>query len=488
MRVGALLAFALLASGALLLGGCVLDEVGLDGKACPCIQGFVCDTAQNLCVPEGQEVDAGLPDTGVVPDAGEEDAGAITCSTDRDCGDPPNRVCSEGVCIRGCHTTGGAACLGSRSCDDTTGHCLVSGACEAQSDCDPPISVCVAGACEPGCSVSTHPCRMDRTCAFETGLCEASPACSADTDCPFGYWCDGRSCRQRCDSPGAPVCRGNSTCDTATGRCTNGLDIGEACTSDAQCASGECLGLVVGGQNLRICSRTCGASAECPLGSGCFPVSDGGQCLPGSVFQSMPELSSRSGESCPGADNDCQSQICINNQCVESCGRDRDCSSLTGACKPSIEGSLANRRWFARCQAPLPGFEDWATCSTNLDCASGLCDPVEGRCTHFCCSEADCGPDKSCVAIQANASVIRVCRDRRSSGGRVLGGPCALDTDCESDLCSPIDPANPNGGKICSTYCCNNADCDVMPASTRRQCVTQEGPIANSVTGRCIGQ
>lgn len=51
----------------LMLVGCVLDEVPLEGRMCPCVGGFVCDEATNLCVRD--QVDAGSPDVGDASDA-----------------------------------------------------------------------------------------------------------------------------------------------------------------------------------------------------------------------------------------------------------------------------------------------------------------------------------------------------------------------------------------------------------------------------------
>lgn len=49
-----------------LAGGCVVDDLVLAGKACPCVGGFVCDTPTNTCVAES--------DAAIMADAGEPDA------------------------------------------------------------------------------------------------------------------------------------------------------------------------------------------------------------------------------------------------------------------------------------------------------------------------------------------------------------------------------------------------------------------------------
>lgn len=460
---------------------CVLDELELAERPCPCIQGYVCDPARNVCIVPPARPDAAVPDT-AVPDASEP----IPCTVDRDCGDPPNRVCVDEVCVPGCMAEGAAACVAPAACDPASGHCLVEGACQTPNDCAPPVSVCIAGRCEPGCGVAAAPCRLDRVCDASTGVCRSSPPCDTDAACPLGYWCDGKSCRQRCDQPGAPACRGDGVCSDDTGRCEGAFDIGSFCTADRGCASGDCLGLVVGGLTQRVCSRTCAASAECPLGTTCIPVSDAGQCVPSDVFSTDPPLSDRSGASCDPQANTCQSLLCEGSTCVERCFRDRACAALTGACV-AVPQDLGpgNRVYIPRCIEPFVGSQAGETCSSNLDCAHGLCDPDTGTCARLCCAESDCGQGESCVPTSFDQSVLRVCKPRSFSGGRALGAPCETDADCESEVCSPTDPGNPNGAKVCSTYCCNDADCDPMPTGSRR-CVTLPGPIDGSVTGRCV--
>lgn len=49
---------------ALLVAGCILEDVPLEGRMCPCVGGFVCDEATNICVREQATGDAGVPDGG----------------------------------------------------------------------------------------------------------------------------------------------------------------------------------------------------------------------------------------------------------------------------------------------------------------------------------------------------------------------------------------------------------------------------------------
>jgi len=43
----------------LLLGSCSVDEIDLDGKACPCATGYRCDEARQICVHDGADASVG---------------------------------------------------------------------------------------------------------------------------------------------------------------------------------------------------------------------------------------------------------------------------------------------------------------------------------------------------------------------------------------------------------------------------------------------
>jgi len=44
----------------LLVSACTVPEVDLDGRPCPCVDGYVCDDATNTCVADGEPGDAGV--------------------------------------------------------------------------------------------------------------------------------------------------------------------------------------------------------------------------------------------------------------------------------------------------------------------------------------------------------------------------------------------------------------------------------------------
>ena len=65
--------------GALGIAACAPGELDLEGKACPCIDGWVCDAVTETCVREstrvdaGDRIDAGGPRDGGAPDGGDVD-------------------------------------------------------------------------------------------------------------------------------------------------------------------------------------------------------------------------------------------------------------------------------------------------------------------------------------------------------------------------------------------------------------------------------
>jgi len=65
---------------------CVLSDVSLDGRRCPCAEGWRCDEARDVCVPgSAAPVDAGADaagDAGSSPDAGDGRDGATTMDAD----------------------------------------------------------------------------------------------------------------------------------------------------------------------------------------------------------------------------------------------------------------------------------------------------------------------------------------------------------------------------------------------------------------------
>jgi hypothetical protein len=113
---------------AALLAGCVIDDVNLEGKACPCASGWVCDSIRNVCVRSLLDIDAN-PGDGPLPD--------LPCSNGIKDGDETDVDCG-GACLA-CPS---AACAADADC--VTGACkLPAGVCVLASG--PPNWLAVAG-------------------------------------------------------------------------------------------------------------------------------------------------------------------------------------------------------------------------------------------------------------------------------------------------------------------------------------------------------
>lgn len=520
---GGLIASILGLVSAWLLPGCVLERVSLEGRPCPCVEGFVCDELRNVCVRTLTESDAGvnvqdaqvsrqdasLPDTGrfeardaeprdamfqdaapldaetpqdaaldggIDEDAG--DAGPLLCTTDRHC--PSGMVCEGGQCENACFTD---SCLGNLMCDSRTGHCFNPGAnCQDSADCGsgPPVGRCIGGSCQYGCGVdSVAGCVEDRVCGSE-GFCEVAPTCNATPDCGRpDFVCSAGACVRRCDAPGAYPCHGNSTCQASTGLCS-GNELGANCIADANCASGVCLD--VGGSTF--CSRTCGATADCPLGMSCRRVGGARRCIREAAFNPPPDFDVPSGQVCMNPGNACQSSVCnAANQCVERCSQDAHCLAYDTRCVMVVIAGAGPTDYLQEC-APKAGLPDGMTCTDNDNdqCESGICYRYANECAGACCSDLDCGAGEACVLYDVdqdrNESIL-VCRAK--GGARTYGQGCTIDSQCEG-VCGPRDPNNLAGALSCTTHCCTDQDCAVYPGGGR--CATV--PSAAGQRNLCV--
>lgn len=182
----------------------------------------------------------------------------------------------------------GSPCTSSTQCGSSTGVCVApsllpsgytawaDGYCS--QDCSTARPDCPAGsscmdlggtfACLKECRVGTGDCRPGYTCVLPStgppGVCV--PSCHGDVDCNAGATV-GAVCR---------VCDG--TClslNSPTGQ------IGDLCSSAAQCGAGQVCALFAGSAQ-GICSQPCAfACSACPGGSTCHPVGENGEpyCL-----------------------------------------------------------------------------------------------------------------------------------------------------------------------------------------------------------------
>lgn len=449
----------------------------------------------NLCVP-GCAAPNGLTCTGgQVCNAanGHCEDPTPQCAGDQECG-APAQICENSTCVAGC-SANPALCTMGQVCNTNTGRCVTTPtSCATDPECGPPALVCESTQCVPGCaSAGGVQCSgATSMCNPSTGRCEAPPGpapCTLDADCGVATEiCVNQLCATRCDAAGG-ACPGSDVCNATSGRCLPGaLVMGADCTLDAQCSTGLCLGLTIGTTTYDRCSEPCAASSNCPLDFACTLVSGMGFCLGETLFGPPPAtFDTPSGGACSTTTNTCQSGWCNTgtNQCIETCSRTGDCASYGNVCW-AYEQTGTTTTWDNICYDPGTGAAVGAACTTNDDCRSGICNRYRSTCATQCCGEADCGAGESCSTYDMDATTPqKICVPRSATAGTGgYGAPCTVATDCESETCVPVDPTLMNSPMVCSTVCCRDQDCSVLPQGGT--CVPFGGPITGTLIGACV--
>lgn len=95
-----------------LLCACTVSELDLEGRTCPCVAGWTCDEAREICV---RDVDAGAVDAGAI-DAGAVDAGAVDAGA-VDAGAVDAGAVDAGAADGGAVDAGSDPCGGALFCD-----------------------------------------------------------------------------------------------------------------------------------------------------------------------------------------------------------------------------------------------------------------------------------------------------------------------------------------------------------------------------------
>lgn len=435
-------------------------------------------------------------DAVAAPDALPGDAGG--CTQDNQCGTPPADICDNGRCARGCGVAGGITCGGGNVCDTTTGHCVpVVTTCSADSQCmpAPPARVCESSQCVPGCGQAGGLVCSGSTpqCNTTTGRCEAIPPCTLDSQCMSAdQICLNGTCTLRCDRAGAASCGANNVCNTTTGRCIPGnLALGADCTLDAQCQSLLCLGVTIGGMNREICSQPCGASSHCPLDFNCLYLSGMNFCLGEALFNPPATFNVAAPGACMTGNIQCQSGWCNTqlNQCIETCSREQDCAAFGGSCFTYTQAGTTGNSYDHLClqQAGSPVGN---ACTTNANCASGVCSRYTNTCAAHCCSDADCPTAQSCGLYDldvATGEIVKICGPRTpGAGNQPLGATCTDANQCESEICVTRSLSDPMGPSQCSTFCCRHSDCSAFPNG---RCEVFGGPTVgpvSTIVGACV--
>jgi hypothetical protein len=247
--------------------------------------------------------DAGMdiapePDTSDDATREDEDAAAVGCSDDEECGG--GTICEGAECIEGCRTN--------EDCADPerTQVCHENRCVGCRDDLDCSLEfVCESDLCVEGCR-GDDGCRDGRICG-EGDACE--DGCREDVDCGEGLICTNSQCLEGCrDDAHCPL---GSVCDND--QCVTG------CTSDERCDRGT---ICEGGT----CNDGCRNNDGCDRGTICRELVCVGGCA---------------------VDDDCApDEICTGEACIirgvgcrtdEDCRDSDECDQDIQRCEPSDE-------------------------------------------------------------------------------------------------------------------------------------------------------
>lgn len=339
-------------------------------------------------------------------------------------------------------------------CDpvDTDG----DGVSECGGDCAPDDGTRYPGAIElcdgidNDCDIFTREnCTIGEQCNFDLDgdpqddpdVCVAESFCAAQLD-ESGNNTNVWACTGFCNSsetgPAGELCGASQTCTYELLRSANlsfcasraatlgTLQGGVACSSDAQCRSGNC-GLVAA--NTRICIDHCGSDSYCSATGTTCSISRSagidGFCWPTTATNigALPV-----GAACT-TDSECDHGFCSQASdgtgiCTEACVRDSDCPS-------GFSCSLQGEQLGSSFVQELPG----TACSIDSDCPEGLTCSINGACQIRLTDTAPmCLPD---VPGQSTA---------------LAGQGCAQNAECQSNFCD----AELN---VCVDICGSDSDC-----------------------------
>ncbi len=452
--------------------------------------GLVCSTDHH-CVPEGAGCSvASCAAQGLI--CAPEQGDCRPCISTSECGD---QVCNGGTC-QPC--TLDAECGTGRVCQG--GNCIndAGTACTSNVDCGDQFCNLSTSRCEP-CLITSE-CGTGRTCS--SGSCIATSAdCTADSACaPPLTVCVSGLCEAGCS---AGSCAPGQVCSPTTGRCsvtsTGTLVLGAACSAHTTCLSNACWPIV----NLQtetieaiVCSDACMRHDDCPAGFVCFELGDSNLCLDKATFFPTLPLNVPPGGSCSTdvldfVNGDCATGYCNTDsgQCSEMCGRDADCAYLPGdlICLSAREvwgdrnnDGVLDLGYTQLCYPPLQptqsisevyGVDELCLADENDMCEGGFCAqtpnlPLSPRCAQPCCTPSDCAPSRSiCKPIDVWDGIRdlmtqpfgfqKICLGREYQGLKQVGELCGLDAECRSEICV----AGPSGEKRCTHTCCTSRDC-----------------------------
>lgn len=195
-----------------------------------------------------------------------------------------------------------------------------------------------------------------------------------------------------------------------------------------------------------VVGAACDAANPCGAGLSCDESFPGGYCTLDCTFVECDAASicdatvepARCFSMCESADDCRDGYQCWRGGCRGPCDGDEACGGDGAVCD---EGA---------CRAG--GLANGEGCSTDADCASGICLSGRNVCSVPCTNSMGCGDfvvAASCGPVTREGAVGTYCLPRRTTG-QLSGDACTMDRDCSSNTCI---------GGLCTEACVAAVDC-----------------------------
>lgn len=182
---------------------------------------------------------------------------------------------------------------------------------------------------------------------------------------------------------------------------------GAACSTDAECRSGDCRS--PGNR----CSDTCCGAGDCGGGTVCSLPDDSGDNPDSFVCTTKPADTDGVGTPCTDS-SDCETNVCVGSgasrTCRSSCSGNASCQTAfpNGFCGYSQNVQTGD---YVRLCFPKPAgqgsTEEGQPCSEPGQCKSGFCDGTLRICMNVCAEDADCPSDKACRPSAGGTPFLR---------------------------------------------------------------------------------
>jgi hypothetical protein len=366
-----------------------------------------------------------------------------------------------------------------------------------QQPCEPPLGCVGSEGCQMGCT-SSDECASPSACSPDGGcVLAAGNECSSNAECASGSCVGGTG---GSGGGGGPAFTG--TCGASLGQgcpttCAVGLvcnpnqvckvSPGGACSSDDDCDEGRCLPAGTDAGAAQVC--------ETPAGSPCtvmFSVCVAGASCTSATPAAPTQCLLVSGQPCLSA-GDCASMTCTSGVCTggpgSACATSNDCTAETTCVVQPGQTT-------GTCLV-VTG----ATCSADAECSTGHC--VAGACCGVTCKACQaCGSDgMSCQgAMTGMACVANACVSVGGSGWFFSpGGVCDGLGDCQptqAQSCGGFGCSANGCASSCSATvpCGPNATCvgtscllnDGQPCTQNADCATDDcAPVTNGTGKAC---